>query len=113
MSLSQMSQNALDIAGQEVVHIPETSEPENLTAVVADFGFQPAPPSGWDAGLFQGQGRYASFRLHPDHAAPVEGDVIVWDGDEFDVRQIFPEPSTGPQWLWAVVRGVARQGGGV
>lgn len=101
MSFSAAARSMLDHMGQDAIFRREGLDDLPIRAMVSDYGFG-ATPSNWSGEFAQGQARHAAFRLLPEDAAPAYGDVIVWSGRSYEVRQTMPEPALhgadGPMW---------------
>lgn len=113
MNCSGTARAILGIQGREVELRRDGAEPQGLTAIVSDYGFGPAP-SNWPEGFGSTQARHAAFRLHPQDADPRYGDTVTWDGLDYEIRAVRPEPScSGPDGpMWRVALGVADPRGG-
>lgn len=82
-----------------------------LRAVVTDHGLCPPPP-GWPGPVFSHVAEHAEFRFDASQVDPARGDLILWSGREYGVRQVLPEPRSLPSApLWRVCRAAAQQRG--
>ncbi len=112
---SDASMDIMALYGRTVILTPAGGEAQEVSSIVSDHGFRASPPTAdWDTGLFQGQGRYAAFRFRPNSLAaePEPGDMVTFEGRDYEVRQILHEPTHLVEPMWWTALGVAEQRGG-